>query len=140
MKLFDYIKVLFGSHESWDNLKSYDKSKNSFMVNRFMAIKFPMQANMFNPLRTSPVGAAESWRMVSSKFKRVPGWIYTKVRKQKKEKVWEPSQETIDFYLKINEIGNRELREALKWNHELTTETLKRIEKQIKDDVHRRKL
>ena len=140
MKLFDYIKVLFSSPTNWDNLKSYDKSKNSFMVNRFMAIKFPIQANLFNALRTDPVGAAESWRMVASKFKRVPGWIYTRVRKTKKEKVWEPSQETIDFYLKINEIGERELREALKFNRETTVETLKRIEKQLKDDVHRRKL
>ena len=140
MKLFDYIKVLFGSHESWDNLKSYDKTKNSFMVNRFMSIKFPIQANMFNLLRTSPIGAAESWRMVSSKFKRVPGWIYTKVKKQKKEKVWEPSDDAISFYLKINEIGKREYQEALKWDRNCTIETLKKIEKQIKDDVHRRKL
>ena len=139
MKLFDYIKVLFSTDSNWDNLKSYDKSKNSFMVNRFMSIKFPIQAQLFNALKTDGVGAAESWRMVASKFKRVPGWIYTRVRKTKKEKVWEPSQETIDFYLKINEIGERELREALKYNHEITVNTLKKIEKQINDDVHRGK-
>ncbi len=140
MKLFDYIKVLFGSHSEWDNLKSYDKSKNSFMTNRFMSIKFPIQANMFNALRTDPLGAAESWRMVSQKFNRTPGWIYTKVKKKSKDKIWEPSQDTIDFYLKINEIGERELREAMKYDPTATIETLKRIEKQIKEDVHRRKL
>ena len=81
MKLFDYIKILFSKPEHWDNLKPYDKVKNSFMVNRFMGIKFPLQANLFNVLKTDPVGAAESWRMVASKFNRVPGWIYTRVRK-----------------------------------------------------------
>ena len=139
MKLFDYIKVLFSNDSNWDNLKAYDKSKNSFMVNRFMAIKFPIQANLFNVLKTDPVGAAESWRMVASKFKRVPGWIYTRVRKTKKEKVWEPSQGTIDFYLKINEIGERELREALKYKRDITVQTLKKIEKQLNDDVHKGK-
>jgi hypothetical protein len=99
MKLFDYIKVMFSSTEKWNKLKVYDKVKNSFMVNRFMSIKFPMQANLFNVLKTDPMGAAESWRMVASKFNRVPGWIYTRVRKTKKEKVWEPKQEAIDFNL-----------------------------------------
>ena len=51
MKLFDYIKVLFGKDVNWDKVSNYDKSKNSFMTNRFMSIKFPIQANMFNTLK-----------------------------------------------------------------------------------------
>ena len=39
MKLFDYIKILFGRDAQWDKLKRYDKSKNSFMTNRFMSTK-----------------------------------------------------------------------------------------------------
>ncbi len=131
MKLFDYVKVLFSSNEKWDNLKSYDKSKNAFMINRFMSIKFPIQANLFNKLRTDPVGAAESWRMVASKFKRVPGWIYTRVRKTKKEKVWEPATEALNFYFKINENGEREYREALKFNKAEVKEAIIKIEKQF---------
>ena len=60
MKLFDYIKVLFGRDPQWEKLKGYDKSKNSFMTNRFMSIKFPIQANMFNALKIDPVGQAGS--------------------------------------------------------------------------------
>ena len=104
------------------------------MVNRFMAIKFPMQANLFNVLKTDPMGAAESWRMVASKFNRVPGWIYTRVRKTKKEKVWEPKQEAIDFYLKINEIGKREYEEAMKFYPVAMKVTMLAIEKQVVDD------
>ena len=69
MKLFDYIKTIFGSDVQWDKTKNYDKSKNSFMLNRFMSIKFPAQAQLFNMLRTDPVGQAEAWRMVTSKYK-----------------------------------------------------------------------
>jgi hypothetical protein len=86
MQLFDYIKVLFGKDEHWDKVSNYDKSRNSFMTNRFMGIKFPVQANLFNTLKTDPVGQAEAWRMVASKFNKVPGFIYTKVKKQPKEK------------------------------------------------------
>ena len=106
------------------------------MVNRFMGIKFPLQANLFNVLKTDPVGAAESWRMVASKFNRVPGWIYTRVRKTKKEKKWEPKQEAIDFYLKINEIGKREYDEAFKFYPAQMKATLMQLEKQITNDVH----
>ena len=101
MKLFDYIKVLFGQDLPWEKLKGYDKSKNSFMVNRFMSIKFPIQANMFNALKIDPVGQAEAWRMVASKFNRVPGFIYTKTKASKKIKTWVPDPKALEFYLKI---------------------------------------
>ena len=93
MKLFDYIKVLFGKDVNCDKVSNYDKSKNSFMTNRFMSIKFPIQANMFNTLKIDPVGQAESWRLISSKFNRVPGFIYTKVKKTPKQKAkeWNPN-------------------------------------------------
>ena len=52
MKLFDYIKVLFGKDSEWEEATDYDKSKNSFMTNRFMSAKFPVQANLFNQFRS----------------------------------------------------------------------------------------
>ena len=137
MKLFDYIKVMFSSSEKWKKLKAYDKIKNNFMMNRFMSIKFPMQANLFNVLKTDPVGTAESWRMIASKFTRVPGWVYTRVRKTKKEKKWEPSTEALAFYMKINEIGTREYEEALKFHPTEIKSTMLKIEKQIKGDDHK---
>ena len=132
MKLFEYINVMFSSPDKWSRLKAYDKVKNSFMINRFMSIKFPIQANLFNKLKIDSVGVAESWRMVASKFNRVPGWIYTRVRKTKKEKKWEPTLEALNFYLKVNEIGKREYEEAFKFNPKEIKATMLNIEKQIK--------
>ena len=135
MKLFDYIKVLFGRDPQWEKLKGYDKSKNSFMVNRFMSIKFPVQANMFNALKIDPVGQAEAWRMVASKFNRVPGFIYTKTKASKKIKPWVPESKALEFYLKINEIGERDFKEAMKHHPSEIKNAITVLEKQMSNDV-----
>jgi hypothetical protein len=139
MKLFDYIKVLFGKDVNWDKVSNYDKSKNSFMTNRFMSIKFPIQANLFNTLKIDPVGQAEAWRLVSSKFNRVPGFIYTKVKKSAKQKAkeWNPNPKALELYMKFNEIGEREYREALKYNPSLIQSSIDTLEKQMGNDVNR---
>ncbi len=138
MKLFDYIKVLFGRDQQWNKLKGYDKSKNSFMTNRFMSIKFPIQANLFNSLKIDPVGQAEAWRLVSSKFNRVPGFIYTKVKKSAKQKAkeWNPNPKALELYMKFNEIGEREYKEALKHNPLLVQNSIDTLEKQMGNDVN----
>ena len=138
MKLFDYIKVLFGKDEHWDKVTNYDKSKNSFMTNRFMSIKFPIQANLFNSLKIDPVGQAEAWRLVSSKFNRVPGFIYTKVKKSAKQKAkeWNPNPKALELYMKFNEIGEREYKEALKYNPSEVQSSIDKLEKQMGKDVN----
>jgi hypothetical protein len=135
MKLFDYIKVLFGKDKEWEEATDYDKSKNSFMTNRFMSAKYPIQANMFNQLRTDAVGQATAWRMVSSKFNKVPSFIYTKLKKEKEEKEWKPNDKALQLYLKLNEIGEREFNEVLKFNYTEIKKSIEILEKQIgKDD------
>jgi len=139
MKLFDFIKVLFGSskkaNENWEKLSDYDKSKNAFMTNRLMSAKFPTQANLFNTLRTDPVGQAEAWRMVGNKFSRVPSFIYTKTKKKTKEKKkWIPNDKAVDLYMKYNEIGEREFDEALKFNFKEVKKSIQTLEKQFLND------
>jgi hypothetical protein len=136
IKLFDYINVLFGTDSQWDKLSNYDKAKNEFMTRRFMSIKFPNQANLFNVMKTDPVGQAESWRLIGSKFNRVPGFIYTKVKNLKKNKAWVPNQNAVDEYLKINQIGQREFNEALKFNPTAIKESIESLEKQMSNDVN----
>ena len=51
------------------------------MINRFMAIKYPANANMFNVNGISGANVVESWAMVAQRFKSVPGWFYTKTKK-----------------------------------------------------------
>jgi hypothetical protein len=135
MQLFDYIKVLFGTDQQWDDLSSYDKSKNNFMTNRFMSIKFPIQADLFNGLKTDPIGQAESWRLVARKFSRVPSFIYTKVsQKNKKQKEWSPDPKALEFYMRVNEIGMREFEFALKQDPETVMASIDKLKSHITDD------
>jgi hypothetical protein len=136
MQLFDYIKILFGKDENWDKVSNYDKSRNSYMTNRFMGIKFPIQANLFNMLKTDPVGQAEAWRMVASKFNRVPGFIYTKVKKQPKINEWVPNPKAVELYMKFNEIGQREFKEALEYNKSGVKLAIDILEKQLSDNAN----
>ena len=138
MKLFDYIKVLFGKDAQWEKTSNYDKSKNSFMTNIFISIKFPIQGNMFNTLKIDPVGQAESWRLISSKFNRVPGFIYTKVKKSAKQKAkeWNANPKALELYMKFNEIGEREYKEALKYNPSEVQSSIDKLEKQMGKDVN----
>jgi hypothetical protein len=137
MQLFDYIKVLFGKDKDWDKVSNYDKSRNSFMCNRFFSIKFPIQANLFNMLKTDPVGQAEAWRIVASKFNKVPGFIYTKVKKQPKEKEWIPDPSAVELYMKFNEIGRREFTEALQYNPSQIKTAIDILKKQMGNDVNK---
>jgi hypothetical protein len=73
--------------------------------------------------------------MVSSKFNKVPGFIYTKIKKEKEEKEWRPNDKALGLYLKLNEIGEREFYEALKYNFSEVKKSIEALEKQIgKDD------
>ena len=89
---------------------------------------------IFNINKINPLGVIDSWHKVAIQFKGVPGWIYTRVRKKKKvkeSKTFEPSDDTIKYYMQLNEIGNREYKEALKINKKNILEELKKIENQI---------
>jgi hypothetical protein len=86
---------------------------------------------MFNKININPVGVADSWRRVGIRHKRTPGWIFTKTKKKPKDSVYSPSEEALTFYLKINEIGMREYRDAMKYEPEKITSDLKTIQKQI---------
>ena len=138
MDLFDYIKVIFDSKPTYEDLSTYDKTKNSFMLNRFMSIRYPIQANLFNTLGTNSVGAADSWRRVTSQFKRTPDWIFTKVKKSqsKQKESYVPSDEAVSMFMSINQIGRREFQECLKYNKETTISYLKILEKEFKNNAN----
>lgn len=133
-KLFDFIKVIFSKDGSYEQLTVSDKVKHTFMLNRFCAIKYPIQANLFNVTGMNPLGIAESWRMVTKQYGRVPGWIYIKTKKAKsktKKEKYKPSDDVILEYMKINEIGQREIDDAMRLNPDELIKHLKILEKHI---------
>jgi len=137
-KLFDFVKIMFTKPSQYNTLKTHAKKRHHFMINRFFAIKYPANANMFNLNGINGANVVESWSMVAQRFKSVPGWFYTKTKKAAKEEVdkYNPSEASIELYLLKNEIGMREFNELKKYAKEDLYTDLKKIEAQI--DVYRR--
>tara|TARA_R110002096_G_scaffold331577_2_gene525610 strand:- start:1967 stop:2293 length:327 start_codon:yes stop_codon:yes gene_type:complete len=105
------------------------------MINRFFAIKFPANAQLFNVNGINPIAVIDSWSLVASRFRAVPRWIYTKTKKSAKVKVnkskYIPSDEVIKFFIDKNEIGMREFKELETFAPNELHTTLKAIEKSI---------
>jgi len=110
MQLFDLVRVMFTDPKKYKEVKNNDKAKNQFMINRFMAINFPEQAQLLNRNGINGIGVIDTWQFVTSRFKKVPGWIYTKTKKTKaqEQKEFKYSEELVSLYLKINEISRKD--------------------------------
>lgn len=119
IQLFDYIKLVFSKDEkSWKALKNTDKSRNFFMLNRFISIQFPVQVSFLSHYKIDPVAVSDYWhRTLSSKFTSTPKWIYAKTKKktEKEKELNLPSVEMIRWYCERNEISRREFDENVKF-------------------------
>ncbi len=133
-KLFDFIKIMFTQGETYSKLKQSSKKRHHFMINRFMSIKFPTNAQLFNFNGINGASVIDCWQMVSSRFQRVPGWIYTKTKTTKKnaKDTYYPSEIALRIYMEKNEIGAREIEELKLFNKDNFYNDLKRLENQIK--------
>lgn len=132
-KLFDFIYIFFNDDLTYDSLKSYEKARHHFMVNRFFAIKYPEQAQMFNVMGIDSAGVVDCWHIVARQFNKTPGWIFTRVRKTEKQKKKEfnPPEEVMEKYMHYNEIGKREFEEALKFDEDRVKKDFKKLQKQM---------
>jgi len=137
-KLFDFVKILFTKPNEYKKIKQLNKKRHHFMINRFFAIKYPANAELFNINGINGANVVESWSMVASRFKSVPGWIYTKTKrsvKNEKDK-YIPSDIAVKLFMEKNEIGSREFQELKTFAKDELFSDLQKIEKQI--DVYSR--
>ena len=120
MQLFDLVRVMFTNPKKYSEVKNSDKAKNHFMINRFMAINWPQQAQLLNRNGINGIGVIDTWQFLTSRFKRVPGWIYTKTKKTKKQESLEfkYSEELVEIYLKVNQISRKDFNQLTKLHPE----------------------
>lgn len=132
-KLFDFVKIMFTKPTEYKKIKHHSKKRHHFMINRFMSIKYPSNAQLFNVNGINGGNVVESWAMVASRFKSVPRWFYTKTKKSKKNAVdkYNPSERALQIYMDKNQIGAREVVELKKFAKEAFYSDLKKIEEQI---------
>jgi hypothetical protein len=136
IQLFDYIKLVFSRDEkSWKSLKNTDKSRNFFMLNRFMSIKYPVQANMLSHYKINPEAVSDYWhRNMSSLHSGTPVWVYAKTVKKKdvEKKLDLPSPEMIKWYCDQNEISKRDFDENVKFFGDNFLSDIRSLEKILK--------
>ena len=116
MQLFDLVRVMFTKPKEYNEVKNNDKAKNHFMINRFMAINWPVQSQLLNRNGINGIGVIDTWQFLTSRFKRVPGWIYTKTKKTKAQEKLEfkYSEELVEIYLKVNQISLKDFNQLTK--------------------------
>lgn len=88
MQLFDILKYMFSTKESeWKAVGKHDKNRNYFMINRIMAIQYPIQANQFNKIKIVTPPVIDWWHStLSCRYSRPPVWLYTKTNKKESNK------------------------------------------------------
>jgi hypothetical protein len=135
MELFDLIKTIFKNDKEWSKVKSLDKTRNFFMVNRIMSIQFPVQANQFNHTKVSPKPVIDWWHdNLSKHFSKVPQWIYTKTKKKEdvsSEDSFDLDEDTKKFILQRFQISKRELSELQKFYPEKYLDWTNSIKNQL---------
>jgi len=132
MQLFDFIKVLFEDKEQYEDLSKYDKSRQFFLLNRFMSIQYPQQANAFNHVRIPQAEVTDFWqRNMTNVYKKVPDWIFAKGQKKstKEKSVKLPGKEATRAYLSAVHMTQRDLDDAAKILGDSVYDPIRRLEK-----------
>ena len=133
--LFGFINTMFAKPAEFKKIKMHERAKHFFMINRFMAIKHPVQASYFNNLKINPGQVVTFWQENMSKmYNRTPNWMYVKTAKAKeaKKKASQPiSDEAIRLYCEHHKISRRDIEEALLLLGEPFEKELRNFEKLI---------
>ena len=132
---FQVLDAMFSTENAYNSLTKKDKERNFYMVNRRMAINFPLQAFKLSMMETNPEYAVDCLRMISSRYGgKKPGWLYLKTEKEKNIKTTKIkySEEAKDFYIKMNEIDDKTFKKAVDFEPKKMQDILSKIDKQIK--------
>jgi hypothetical protein len=136
MDLFEYVKVSFGTDEAaWKKVSNTDKSRNFFMMNRFLSINYPLQVCVLSHLRVDVPSVANYWhRQLSRLFGSTPGWIYTKTKKSSEitKKLNLPSEAMIKWWCNKEMIGRKDFDQAVKFFGEEYLSEIRELEKILK--------
>jgi hypothetical protein len=134
--LFDYTKLLFTANDKqWKEVTSMDKSRNFFMANRFLSIKYPVQVAVLSHMKINASAVEDYWHKNLGKlYKSVPSWMYAKTKKKEKEakKREGLSEEMIKWYCQQEEIGRKEFDYNVSIFGEEFTNELSQLEKTLK--------
>jgi len=142
MELFDFINALFNK-EKYAAIPDSEKKSKFFMTQRFISIKYPLQAQQFNMNGINQVVVMDFWASwLSNSYNRPPKWLYTKsIKKKKVDKtdkiataLGRIKTTTVDFYLKLRKLDRRDYDFLQTIDPEGLLGELKTLEAAIKED------
>ena len=136
MELFDLNKQIFNK-SNWDSVSNADKRKHFFMINRFMSIGNPLQAQVLQHIKINTAAVIDFWHSyMSVKYNgSVPGWIFTKgVKKSEEDKKKKTNidKNVVREYCKFYKIDPKSAEDAILLFPDKFVEDLKAFEKLTK--------
>jgi hypothetical protein len=124
------------THSQYKKVSDKEKQRNFFIVNRRLAIKYPVQACRLSFNGINPMYAVDCWYAITKKLavahKRKPQWLWLKLAKAKKEKELKITNRAKEFYMDANGISEKEFNLALKYEPIKMQDYLKQVENYLK--------
>lgn len=133
MELFELTKAMFESPAIYADATKGDKRKNFFMIQRRMAINFPIQANMLQNTKINMEATIDFWQQfLRKKYTKTPFWMFitgVKKAKEEKEKKINISSELISQYCRFYGKDPKSIRDALRFYPEQMIKEIKEFDK-----------
>lgn len=136
---FEITKIMFESPASYAELTKGEKRSNFFIIQRRMAIQYPVLANMLQRNKINQEAAVDVWQRYLrqvQKFTKTPFWMYVqgvKKAEEAKEKKINISNETVQEYCKFYAQDPKQIKDAIKFYPAEMVKELKEFEKMQKE-------
>ena len=118
-ELYEVISALFTNKDKFATYSDMTLGRNSFMLNRTLAINYPLQANALNLTKINSCDIVKSWNEFIQEQYRCPGFVYTKGSKksqvEKSEKNKMPKKDDIVDYCLTYNISYKSVMDAFKF-------------------------
>lgn len=112
--IFELINAIFASKEYVYEITEETARQSLFMVLRRLAIKYPVEMNVFN---YSNVNALDTIRFLSDYLfcGSVPKWVRTSVKSSKKKSKDDITKQDINLYKRVYDVTDSQFEDAMKF-------------------------
>lgn len=122
--LFDLINALFTSREYVYNVTEETARQNLFMILRRIAIKYPLEMNVFNDSKVNPL---DTIKFLSDYLYcgTVPKWVYTSVKSSKKKSKDDITKDDITLYKSLYDLTDKDISDLLRFHNDEVIQDIK---------------
>lgn len=91
---------------TYNDLSDDDKEQHFFIINRFLAKKYPKQSQYFNNRNTDKATAFDIWNLTIKKERTIPFWFWKGPTKRKEPDIkdWKILYNELNHELDINDM------------------------------------